>query len=332
MTSNGRSARRRTIGAIVGLVAAASLLTGCFDRDFGRGELVDINDDGIAVGGVENRTVTVDTANGHQQALPLPIASRYTDPQEVGIDNDGTVFGTVSNDFGEIVGFRWTPATGVTEVLPQADFDWVLVRAVSDGGIVGGLGGRDGVTRPVIWTGDRIVDLGDRPDAPDELTREAWVEAVNDDGQVIGGARSGDTTYNFTWDAATGFRLRPVADGAMSDINEAGVIVGSAFTASGVERPAWYDWATLTSHPIDDRGSLYSLNDQGMAVGRVVRADADGTERSVPVCAELSSGELSELPNGAGKRAVAINDAGAVVGSWMHRAGIWKPGTCAPTG
>lgn len=39
---------RRSVVVAIGVVAAASLLTSCYDREYGSGELRDVNDAGLA--------------------------------------------------------------------------------------------------------------------------------------------------------------------------------------------------------------------------------------------------------------------------------------------
>jgi len=338
MAATTLSSGRRVIGLVVASVAAASLLTGCFERDFGRGELADINDDGRAVGRLidddgsgneATRVVAVDTATGAEQVLHLPSGWSLPDVLPVGIADDGTVYGNAADESGS-VGVRWTPATGEVEVLPDAGFELVLVNTVSDGGIAGGLGRGGGVEAPLLWIGDDVVDLSALPGAPVQVQGDAWVTAVNDHRQVVGRAWYGGDYFQFTWDPTSGFRLRPGSDISLGAVNDDGVVVGS-FTEAGIQRPAWYDWATLTPHVIDDRGSASGVNDSGMAVGQVWRPDGKGSQQLIPACIELSTGELSELSRSADERAVTLNDAGAVVGIGHGRAGMWNPGSCVPS-
>jgi len=330
---------RRTVAAVCAVLATSALLSGCFDTDFGGGDMAVINDDGVAVGmirvrdevgNVRTETVAIDTESGDRTVFAPPGGWPYTMPTPTGLADDGMVIAVAAQGFLP-VGLRWWPATGEVELAPQGQFEATFLGTVSDGGIAGGYG-RDGdAVTPILWDGDEVVDLSAVPGAPVAKLGNAQVVAVNDHRQVVGRAIFDGVLHLFTWDAATGFRFRPYEDGQLSAINDDGVIVGSTFDAGiGQYRQAWYDWATLTPHPLDELGLLREVNDRNMAVGTAIRFE-DGTAVGYEVCADLTAGSVTDLRDGKGYFAADLNDAGAVVGNGSSRAGMWNPGTCVPS-
>jgi len=327
------------VAAACTVLASAALLSGCFDQDFGGGSLTAINDDGVAVGSIRARdevgnvrdeTVAINTETGSRTVFAAPAGWPYGTPTPTGIADDGMVVAVTAS--GSVpVGLRWWPASRAIELAPLGRLDGIYLGTVSDGGIAGGYGRHGDALVPILWDGDEIVDLSAVPGAPVDKLEHAQVVAVNDHRQIIGTAIFDGVLHVFTWDAATGFRFRPYENGQLSALDDDGVIVGSAFDA-GVDqyRQAWYDWATLTPHPLGEYGLLRAVNDRNMAVGTAVRFEGASVV-GVEVCADLTTGEVTPLRDGKGVFAADINDAGAVVGGGHSRAGMWNPGTCVPS-
>ena len=88
------------MAAVCTVLATAALLSGCFDQDFGGGDMTAINDDGVAVGSIRARdevgnvrseTVAIDTETGKRTVFEAPAGWRYGTPIPTGIADDGMV-------------------------------------------------------------------------------------------------------------------------------------------------------------------------------------------------------------------------------------------------
>jgi probable HAF family extracellular repeat protein len=144
--------------------------------------------------------------------------------------------------------------------------------------------------------------------------------AINDAGVSAGWFETNNGSTAVSWSADNQFTLLGSLPGLPSalanDINQAGTIVGFAFTNDFLSSRAFI-WKSATGmQPLADLGGDASLaqaiNTDGTAVGWAF--DAAGTLHAVKWDA---SGSLTDLnPSGAISEALDINDAGDIVG-WV---------------
>jgi probable HAF family extracellular repeat protein len=169
--------------------------------------------------------------------------------------------------------------------------------AVNNGGVAAG---RSSSGELVVWNGLRLARLGVHGD----------VGAIDDLGVVVGSYRDGERERAFRTEGNTPVDLGSL-DGAPGDrvhaarINTRGQIVGrsngKAFLyESGVMR----DLGTLGGTTANARG----LNDRGWAVG--MSSDGNGQPHAF-----LYDGGMRSLPAPGYASAIAVNNAGQVVGS-----------------
>ncbi|MBW4722152.1 hypothetical protein [Saccharothrix obliqua] len=95
-------------------------------------------------------------------------------------------------------------------------------RAINERGDVVGRHEVDGVRKPALWRGGRLVDLG--------ATGTGEAVAVNDRGDVAGWHTTADGVRPFFWHAGTLTDLRTPNDlpSKASGLNNAGVVIGTA--------------------------------------------------------------------------------------------------------
>ena len=176
--------------------------------------------------------------------------------------------------------------------------------------------------------------------------------AMNGIGQVAGDVHSDDGWSAFLWDPTAGMRSFGTPAGAVvmgaTDLNNLGQVTGYMNVTQGdlADEPPEHShaflWDAVTG--IRDLGTLpggldsgaVDTNNKGQVVGTFdLPPDADGSCCwSHAVLWDPTSGirDLGTLPGGRSSKAVAINEAGQVVGNSDYPAGedhtfLWDPGT-----
>ncbi len=138
--------------------------------------------------------------------------------------------------------------------------------------VVGGSDLPDEGSHPFLWEDGRMIDLGDlgRP--------SAGANAINNVGAVVGG--SGILPFSgraFLWEDGEMFNLGTFPNGGQSianDINDAGLIVGSASASNGqVHAVIWENRVIRSIHGLGLETVARAINASGQVVGF---ADIDG--------------------------------------------------------
>ncbi|WJK41798.1 hypothetical protein O7608_05115 [Solwaraspora sp. WMMA2056] len=145
----------------------------------------------------------------------------------------------------------------------------------------------------------RAVDLG--------FAATEWSLAINDRGQVVGGGHLWQAGELTPLGAPDGFDRFHAAE-----INEAGMVVGNAITATGLSQVAVWHRGAFTTIEIPDAGSSYavSINDLGVVFGT---AEVTSPDQSFL----WHRGELTMLwHNNAYAAQTGINNWGDIVGEY----------------
>jgi probable HAF family extracellular repeat protein len=141
---------------------------------------------------------------------------------------------------------------------------------------------------------------------------------------------AGTDTHGFVWDGSTARDLGTLGGccSRVAAINNRGQIVGSSATASGEDHAFLWQDGVMT-----DIGAFnaVALNERGQVTGSFLTAD-HRFERAV-VWQDGALTELGALPGDGSSHAVAINDAGDIVGTSafsvtnsFQRAFLWRSG------
>ena len=195
--------------------------------------------------------------------------------------------------------------------------------ALNDRGQVAGLSTTgSGEFHAFLWTDGTIQDLG--------AAGRFSVVGLNTGGQVVWTGPAGTDTHGFVWAGNTARDLGTLGGccSSVAAINNRGQIVGSSAAASGEDHAfLWQDGVMTdigTFHPVE-------INERGQIAGSYLTADFR-FERAV-VWQDGALTELGALPGDGSSHAVAINDAGDIVGtsafsfsSSFQRAFLWRSG------
>jgi len=174
-----------------------------------------------------------------------------------------------------------------------------------------------GGLRPVLWSADGSVsDLG----VLDPHCDTGWANDVNDAGQVVG--KSG--THAFLWSRASG--MRDLGPGEAMAISNSGLVVVNS--ADHLSSYIWRDGTGLAPlGKLSDWASNLGADINGL--GQVVGGATDAEGRRLPVLWN-PDGSIVVLPKPSDAApsygcAIAINDAGWVLGSVYQEALLWTP-------
>lgn len=230
------------------------------------------------------------------------------------LNDAGQVTGYRQVDTGQFRGFVTTDA-GVVE-LPSLGGRSDLPRDLNNAGVVAGtLINSEGRNRAAVWTTDSVTDLGLL--APGDLNSAAI--AINNRGEVAGNSGG----RGFIWSQAGGMRDIGNLGGSVfvTDINDAGWVIGGAALGDGGPTAYIYDGVTMTAFgPIGQdtpnlRTNPWAINLSGVVVGASQRDDEqftafvrrDGATLELQTLIDPSLGwDLSV--------AYDINDAGQITG------------------
>ena len=239
-----------------------------------------------------------------------------------GINASGQISGYEEN-LGEGISAAWRfDKTGLV-MLPTATPEGsALATDLNDAGVVVGYtvepDEATGTWRafPTRWEAD-----GTRTRLPDVATG-AWAvaRAINRRGIVVGFSGS----QAIRWDAR-GARILPGINAVAHDLNNRGTVVGSAnrlpvtWSRSGVLTPL-----RLPSGATE--GSALGINEAGRVVGQAIYKGATGNFVRSSAVVWSTRGVPKVLPGVGFASAVAINDAGVIVGRSDFAPAVWVGG------
>ncbi len=204
------------------------------------------------------------------------------------------------NDAGQIVGwsrsasraprsFIWTEATGMRQV-PGSELGAAL--AISQAGVVGGQAG----VRPYVWS----PTTGFRSLAPMSGDDAGWVVAINAAGETVG--------------KSIGCADADYYDDCYPQPEECVVLLTTVGCAPDAEHPVWWLDSVI---PVDLRKASASGSFFTAASGINLTRQVVGTNASGRALLWSGSGaprDLGVVPGRSKSAALAINDAGVVVG------------------
>lgn len=295
--------------------------------------------------------VVLSACTNEEQATG-PRALPPTTPSRLIVGSQRTDLGTLGgassaaaalNNSGQVVGyshipasldqraFLWREGVGILQnigTLDPANPGYTLALGINDAGQVVGRSWASGATRPFLWeAGTGMVALATFGGVYSEASD------INKAGQIVG-ISTRNVGFGFTravlWESP--LRIRDLGtlggDYAEADaINDSGVVVGSAATSSAEHPFLWRegqgmrDLGTLSGPGGTARAS--DINSSGQVVG--VSSTVTGEKHAFLWEEGTGMRDLGTL-GGSTSVAVAINDAGAVVGfSSTAAAGVYHP-------
>jgi uncharacterized membrane protein len=241
-----------------------------------------------------------------------------------GIADDGAVV-IDSNDYASFpesirsYSYRYEP--GGAKVLIQASAEWSsIVNGMSDSGEMAGAISSDFArySQAALWKSDGDMRLVPPLGRPGEYS---FAVDVNDQGEVLVNAvtvsdpqTSPAVLGAYVWDGR-GYTTIPAPVGSnvfARQISNRGEVVGNIDHESGHDTPFYYaDGSTTQMWDAGDRrGSVWAINNNGVAIGTVAVAG----ERLVGFTWTLAGGVV-ELPHSGQQFAPSdINDSGEIVG------------------
>jgi probable HAF family extracellular repeat protein len=281
----------------IGLLALAANQAQAVDYTVGAPIAVDsfqtsgINNVGQFIGSTDDySSFRVYSATG----TPGPIAQVPTGlpAPPVALFSTGATSGRF-NDLGQVVGYAWNPA-------PEVDYGIPLRW--------------DGATGAVTRLADLGSDFGSGP------------MSINNLGQAVGRAWSGTDFRAVSWDAAgaiTDLGTLGGSRGLANDINDAGYIVGSSFTAGDDAEHAtvWHNGSILDLGTLGGANSAANfINNVGQVVGTSSLSLDDATPHLViwnldGTTAPLDLGAMPLFQGQNYTTLTGFNDDGTVVAS-----------------
>jgi probable HAF family extracellular repeat protein len=262
--------------------------------------------------------------------LPF-VATAQDAPDSLGSLGGNSSVATAIRTCGEITGssqtadlrmraFRFTDATGLSEIPIPADAPHSDGQGINERGHIGGaVQGPEGGMRAVVFRHGEITDFG-----------PGRVYDINNLGLAVGivfpiPSRS----QAAAWDAAGRVRWllpeSPVSSWAEA-VNDRGEIVGTWVSSGGKRRAVLWE----PTGEMLDLGTLGGLSAEALGIneaGDVVGIAETATGDSRAFLWRRSLGMLDIMPAATPSGAWAINDVGQVTGSWGDAAFVWSPET-----
>jgi uncharacterized repeat protein (TIGR01451 family) len=266
------------------------------------------------------------------QRIPAPEGD--CEPEPLGVDLDGRVFGNVwtDNAFGPRQcaerPFVWTKAQG-TKLLAPLNADGPRAAAYAyavgpDGTLVGESTANDGNWHAVLWRkGDTApVDLH-----PSELRASTWATSINALGQVAGIVSGLRASSPFLWSPSGGFERPSQRFGAefywRTHLNRVGQVAGRY---RKTHRGEWraYLWSPLEDRFVDlevptDVAEIVGLNDDGWVVGY------GAANREAFLWRPGVGAELIEVEGAERVFASSLGANGTITGAFRTDDGHWRP-------
>lgn len=236
------------------------------------------------------------------------------------VSDSGRAVGASISAEGAWRAVQW--ANEETTVLPPLPGDGMCYAAGINvrGQIVGSSESADGeASTAVLWENDQVVAL---PPLPGDTHSQAW--HINDEGLVVGQSWANDEGHAVRWEDGAPIALGELpghAWGLALSINNAGRVVGWSEDPDTVQPVLWADGEIVAlgspSPDIAIQGVAYDINEAGDIVGLVFANDGN---QHAALWRDGDLVELGMLPGHAASTALAVNDAGRIVG-WSAVAG-----------
>lgn len=207
------------------------------------------------------------------RVINLGLLEFHASASALDVNNRGEVVGFSVDGVpdGETLGFLWR--RGVMQALRAPGFGDSSARSINELGQVGLQGfDRDGAVPPLPF----LYDSRDASVRPIPTPSGAGtVNAINASGQATGIDDDGGPADAYFWDGSASRRLAPGASSSIgNDVNDAGVVVGYAPGADGLQRAARWDGGTLSfvGEPFSE---ARAINEAGRIVGQSITRVGD---------------------------------------------------------
>jgi uncharacterized membrane protein len=225
------------------------------------------------------------------------------------------------NDAGQIVGAQENHAVIWNNRVPSvlaANYTashFAVARAINNHGQIAGqvlAESSNGVltTAGAVWDSPTSAITGQFSGS---VNQNGDARGINDSGQVVGITPDGAILFEH------GTATLLAADAEAFDINNAGVIVGSAVFDHGTVTP-------IIVPPFRSSGAA-SINNNGQYVGV---STPDGVHYRATLWTNGAASGLADMPRATVSRARGINDAGQIVGESGDHAVLWESGSAQP--
>lgn len=261
-----------------------------------------------------------------EEAVPVPAyevvwlagLSSSQKAEVVEINNANKIVGRSENAMGWWRAVSWELDGSVTELTNMP------ADAIGMGGSVNNAGqivGYHGTFEAMLWENGNVTELGPFFGG----SSQTLAYNINDAGDIVGcGKSTGWNAYLYSDGSSS---MLPGLGGSYAcakDINESGIIVGSAKPANASYTAVIWENGAIAALPSSGTGSHWAqaINDLGEVVGGF---DFDGP--FVEHAVLWTNGNLVDLsPDSDDSGAFDINNHGNIVGHISQRAYLWKNG------
>jgi uncharacterized membrane protein len=254
------------------------------------------------------------------QAIPVGLLPGAFSNVAWGVNNAGHVVGWNQGPQTLLRAYIWRPSTGITEIPTPAGFTDSRADDISNTGFVAGSSNNGGASDSTAWRWrDGVYTF--IPRIPGQCMSMMAI-AVNDQGDVVGTTCDGSFgAVPFYYSDATGtINLQPFGISNVRDINNAGVVTGSAFDGTKYVAMRWQapagpmEFLPTLPAPYDDASRGEGLNEAGQVVGVSINvltgSDSWRAFEGTPAGVQMISSPVT-----ARSSAYAINELGEAVGT-----------------